>query len=88
MGGNAKTLMFVCCSPADYNSSESSNSLDFARRCKHVTNSVNGPTASTDDLVQIKALKAEVSRLRSLRGDAMRKKRLSSRRDCRDDIHW
>ena len=85
MGGNAKTLMFVCCSPADYNVAESSNSLDFARRCKNVTNNVHGSSASTEDLVQIKALKAEVSRLKSLRGDALRKKRLITRRDCRDD---
>eukprot|EP00554_Chaetoceros_debilis_P001326 CAMPEP_0194082742 /NCGR_PEP_ID=MMETSP0149-20130528/8172_1 /TAXON_ID=122233 /ORGANISM="Chaetoceros debilis, Strain MM31A-1" /LENGTH=924 /DNA_ID=CAMNT_0038764969 /DNA_START=156 /DNA_END=2930 /DNA_ORIENTATION=- len=85
MGGNAKTLMFVCCSPADYNVAESSNSLDFARRCKNVTNNVHGSSASTGDLVQIKALKAEVSRLKSLRGDALRKKRLITRRDYRDD---
>ncbi|CAM9623203.1 unnamed protein product, partial [Phaeothamnion confervicola] len=36
LGGNAKTLMFVCCSPADYNVSETVSSLQFAARCKDV----------------------------------------------------
>ena len=66
MGGNAKTLMFVCCSPADYNSAETGNSLDFAKRCKNVKNNVGG---SNKDLAQVKALKAELSRLKRERGD-------------------
>jgi hypothetical protein len=32
LGGNAKTLMFVNASPADYNNSESNSSLAFANR--------------------------------------------------------
>ena len=40
IGGNAKTLMFVNTSPADYNSAESNSSLAFASRCKDVTNQV------------------------------------------------
>ncbi|CAN0542846.1 unnamed protein product, partial [Ectocarpus sp. 12 AP-2014] len=42
LGGNSKTLMFVCASPADYNASETLNALQFAARCKSVTNST-GP---------------------------------------------
>ena len=34
--GSSKTIMFVCCSPADYNRGETCSSLDFARRCKNV----------------------------------------------------
>lgn len=34
LGGNAKTLMFVNISPADYNSDETSTSLTYASRVK------------------------------------------------------
>ena len=40
VGGNAKTLMFVNISPADYNASEGFSSLNFAQRCKKVVNKV------------------------------------------------
>ena len=72
MGGNAKTLMFVCCSPADYNSSETSNALDFAKRCKDITNNVSGSTGG--ELGQVKALKAELSRLKKEKGINMARK--------------
>ncbi|KEG09172.1 C-terminal motor kinesin [Trypanosoma grayi] len=36
MAGQAKVLMFVCVSPASYNSSESSSSLQFASRARGV----------------------------------------------------
>jgi hypothetical protein len=38
--------MFVCCSPADYNKGESSSALDFAQRCKLVTNNAKTSSAS------------------------------------------
>lgn len=38
LGGNAKTQMYVCCSPADYNKGETSTALDFAQRCKSIKN--------------------------------------------------
>lgn len=38
LGGNAKTLMFVCVSPLASNAAESVSSLTFARRCKNVAN--------------------------------------------------
>ncbi len=77
MGGNAKTLMFVCCSPSDYNSSESTNSLDFAKRCKNVTNNVKGGgtmTTNTGDQGQIKALKAELARMKKQNVSSKKKK--------------
>lgn len=66
IGGNAKTLMFVCCSPADYNRSESGNSLDFAKRCKDVKNyaGAGGGNAAA----QLKALKQELSKLKKAGG--------------------
>ena len=38
LGGNAKTLMVVCVSPATFNVPETINSLEFATRCKRITN--------------------------------------------------
>merc|ERR1719199_996425 len=38
LGGSAKTLMFVNCSPAQSNMEESLNSLKYATRAKSVTN--------------------------------------------------
>ena len=69
IGGNAKTLMFVCCSPADYNSPESTNSLDFAKRCKDVTNNIKG---SSNNSTQIKALRAELARMKKEKGSSRR----------------
>ncbi len=38
LGGNAKTLMFVNISPADYNFEETVTSLRYAERVKLITN--------------------------------------------------
>mmetsp|Transcript_1836 Transcript_1836/g.4591 ORF Transcript_1836/g.4591 Transcript_1836/m.4591 type:complete len:294 (-) Transcript_1836:155-1036(-) len=67
IGGNAKTLMFVCCSPADYNRKETANSLDFAKRCRNVTNSAvasKGHGSKGGSASQIKALRAELSKIK------------------------
>lgn len=69
IGGNAKTLMFVNCSPADYNRRETANSLDFAKRCRNVTNnavaskSAKGTSAAAQAST-IKALRAELSKIK------------------------
>ena len=62
IGGNAKTLMFVNCSPADYNVAESISSLSFASRCKNVTNAVSGPPVQ--QTAQLNALKKELAKLK------------------------
>jgi hypothetical protein len=41
LGGNAKTLMFVNISPADYNCDETASSLTYALRVKNITNSAS-----------------------------------------------
>lgn len=62
IGGNAKTLMFVNTSPADYNNTESNNSLAFASRCKDITNMVAaGPGVQA---AQMNALKKELAKLK------------------------
>merc|ERR1712099_160388 len=40
LGGTAKTLMFVNCSPASSNLDETVNSLKYASRAKKITNAV------------------------------------------------
>ena len=59
LGGNAKTLMFVNISPADYNRDETLGSLEYASRAKLITNDA----AKNADSEEVAALKAEVSRL-------------------------
>lgn len=77
IGGNAKTLMFVCCSPADYNRRESANSLDFAKRCRNVTNNaVTSKGSSANHVSQIRALRAELSRVKKEKGGGSGAKRL------------
>jgi Kinesin motor domain len=44
LGGNAKTLMFVNFSPADYNADETATSLGFATRVKKVVNKASQVT--------------------------------------------
>merc|ERR1712176_550884 len=81
IGGNAKTLMFVCCSPADYNRKETANSLDFAKRCRNVTNNAvtskcaAGSTAGSN-VSQIRALRKELSKIKEReKGDSTVKRR-------------
>lgn len=40
LGGTAKTLMFVNCSPSQYNTAETKNSLRYAESAKKITNKV------------------------------------------------
>jgi hypothetical protein len=67
IGGNAKTLMFVNTSPADYNAAESNNSLGFASRCKDITNTV-GASGGAAQAAQMTALKKELAKLKKASG--------------------
>ncbi|MCL4125592.1 UNVERIFIED_CONTAM: hypothetical protein GTU68_041187 [Idotea baltica] len=40
LGGNARTTIIICCSPASYNETESKSTLDFGRRAKTIKNVV------------------------------------------------
>ena len=53
LGGNAKTLMFVNFSPADYNAEETCTSLQYAQRVKTITNSA----AKAQESAEIQQLK-------------------------------
>lgn len=62
IGGNAKTLMFVNASPADYNVSETNSSLSFGNRCKDITNAVAAPPHVQAQ--QLKALQKELAKMK------------------------
>jgi len=59
LGGTAKTLMFVNCSPSVYNEAETKNSLDYAQRVKKIKNNVNKNVETKESL----KLKATISLL-------------------------
>ncbi|KAJ0403448.1 hypothetical protein P43SY_001556 [Pythium insidiosum] len=65
LGGNAKTLMFVNISPADYNQEETQTSLQYASRVKLITNNANKSAESE----QVNKLKAIIRQLRSGKTD-------------------
>jgi len=50
LGGTAKTLMFVNCSPSVYNEGEMRNSLDYATRVKKIKNTVTKNTETKETL--------------------------------------
>ena len=79
IGGNAKTLMFVCCSPADYNRRETAQSLDFAKRCRNVTNNAS-KGGNGNGSAQIKALRAELSKIKREKKGSGASKRLPQMR--------
>ncbi|XP_043206786.1 kinesin-like protein KIN-14E isoform X2 [Amphibalanus amphitrite] len=60
LGGNAKTLMFVNISPAQYNLDETLTSLQYASRVKQITNSA----ARNADNKEITRLKNVIAKLR------------------------
>jgi len=61
LGGNAKTLMFVNISPADYNKEETIGSLGYASRVKTITNSAT----KASDSEEVVRLKGMIKRLKS-----------------------
>ncbi|XP_022244215.1 kinesin heavy chain-like isoform X2 [Limulus polyphemus] len=40
LGGNSRTTIIICCSPASYNETETKSTLEFGRRAKTVKNTV------------------------------------------------
>lgn len=60
LGGNAKTLMFVNISPADYNTDETVTSLTYASRVKLITNDAQ----KNSENKEINRLKAIIAKLK------------------------
>jgi Pyruvate/2-oxoacid:ferredoxin oxidoreductase delta subunit len=66
LGGNAKTLMFVNVSPADYNADETNTSLGYAKRVKNIKNfAVKNTKSKQSDKMNsiILDLQGEITRL-------------------------
>jgi len=61
LGGNAKTLMFVNCSPAKGNTTEIAGSLGYATRAKQITNQVN-KQQDNKEVARLKQVIAEMSK--------------------------
>jgi CII-binding regulator of phage lambda lysogenization HflD len=61
LGGVAKTLMFVCVSPADYNVEETITSLTYATRVKTITNNLKAQV----DSVEVQKLKRQIDKLKT-----------------------
>jgi len=59
LGGNAKTLMFVNISPADYNCDETVTSLTYASRVKLITNDAQKNT-DNKEIARLKQLIAKM----------------------------
>ena len=55
LGGNAKTLMFVNISPADYNAEETVISLTYAARVKLITNDAS-KNADNKEIARLKGI--------------------------------
>lgn len=55
LGGNAKTLMFVNFSPADYNADETTSSLQYAARVKKIVNNAS-KQAESEEVTRLKAI--------------------------------
>ncbi|KXZ43975.1 hypothetical protein GPECTOR_76g796 [Gonium pectorale] len=63
LGGNSRTVMIACVSPADSNFEESLNTLRYADRARHIKNK---PTVNRDPVAaQIAVLRNTIAQLRS-----------------------
>lgn len=74
LGGNSRTLMIACVSPADYNFEESLNALKYANRARNIQNKAvinrDPASAAMANLRQkVELLQAEVLRLRGGSGE-------------------
>ena len=56
LGGNAKTLMFVNASPADYNVQETESSLLYAGRVKTVKNTATKGGGNSDEIKKLQKI--------------------------------
>nr|GMD93977.1 kinesin-like protein KIN-4C [Ipomoea batatas] len=72
LGGNSKTVMIACVSPADTNAEETLNTLKYANRARNIQNKAivnRDPTAA-----QMQRMKSEIEQLQAellyLRGDS------------------
>jgi len=61
LGGNSKTMMIACCSPANTNFEETLNSLRYANRAKNIKN--KAIINADPNLIKIKQMKSRIKQL-------------------------
>ncbi|KAL0232320.1 hypothetical protein PCE1_002662 [Barthelona sp. PCE] len=71
LGGNTKTMFFICISPSSLNSSETVSSLSFGQRVKHIKSKVVR-NAELDMEVTLKLQAEEIKNLRRINADLQR----------------
>ena len=64
LGGNTKTVMIACCSPADYNFEETVTTLRYASRAKNIKNKPRINMDPKDAL--LKQYEEEIIKLRQI----------------------
>src|SRR3989337_1156209 len=74
LGGNAQTLMIACVSPAEYNLTETVNTLKYANRARNIKNNatINAVESGWNDLEHLQnlvlKLRNEIKALRAATG--------------------
>merc|ERR1712194_225963 len=70
LGGNAKTLMFANCSPAQSNAEETMGTLNYATRAKQITNNVSKQQESKE-VAKLKQVIATMSKEMDVRNKGL-----------------
>ncbi len=84
LGGNSRTLMIACVSPADVNMEESLNSLRYASRARAIKNK---PIVNRDPVAaQIASLRQQLALARAENADLRRKLGLSPTENLQDQL--
>ena len=82
LGGNSRTLMIACVSPADVNMEESLNSLRYASRARAIKNK---PVVNRDPVAaQIASLRQQLALVRAENADLRRKLGISPTENLQD----
>jgi len=83
LGGNAKTLMFVNISPAEFNLDETHNSLSYATRVRSIVNDAS-KNVTTKEVARLKRMVAYWKEQAGRKADEEDLEEISEDRNTRD----